>query len=42
MKSKDIDFPNLLLQQFNFGEAEETTTAEESGDGDAERESEEE
>lgn len=28
MKSKDTDFPNLLLQQFNFRETEEVVTAE--------------
>lgn len=30
MKSKDADFPESLLQQFNFREAEEAATVEES------------
>ena len=32
IKSKNADFPNSLLQQFNFEEAEETATTEESND----------
>lgn len=32
MKSKDTDFPDSLLQQFNFGGAEEAAAAEESED----------
>ena len=36
MKSEDADFPDSLLQQFNFEESEEAAAAEESDDGEAE------
>lgn len=42
MRSKDADFPELLLQQSNFGRAEEAALTEVSEDVEAERESEEE
>lgn len=42
MRSKDADFPELLLQQSHFGRAEEAALTEMSEDAGAEGESEEE
>lgn len=42
MKSKDTDFPDLLLQQFNCREAEEAARVAGSKDGKAKGDSEEE